>query len=233
MTTTKALTYLRVSTDEQAASGLGLDAQRATLAQALKAREWRHVAELADEGLSGKDMRRPALTQALAMLDRGEADALVVAKLDRLSRSVPDFGRLMERAKRKGWAIVALDLGVDTSTPAGELVANVMASVAQWERQVIARRTSDALQAKKAKGARLGRPVTLDPKVRARIVRERKAGRSFQVIAEKLTADGIPTARGGRWHAETVRGIVGSVSLDAQVRQIQQRQARRNSKVSV
>lgn len=233
MTTTKALTYLRVSTDEQAASGLGLDAQRATLEQALHARGWTHVAELADEGRSGKNMKRPALTEALAMLDRGEADALVVAKLDRLSRSVPDFGRLMERAKRKGWAIVALDLGVDTSTPAGELVANVMASVAQWERQIIAKRTSEALQAKKQRGARLGRPVTLDPKVRARIARERKAGRSFQVIAQKLTAEGIPTARGGEWHKSTVRAVLSSTNLDAQAQQIQRRQARRDSKVSV
>jgi DNA invertase Pin-like site-specific DNA recombinase len=90
------------------------------------------------------------------MLEAGQADALVVAKLDRLSRSVGDFAGLMDLARRQGWALIALDLGVDTTTPAGEMMANVMASFAQFERRVIAQRTKDALAQAKARGVRLG-----------------------------------------------------------------------------
>jgi len=78
-------------------------------------------------------MNRPALNGALDRLDRGEADVLVVAKLDRLSRSVRDFANLVERATQNGWALVALDIDVDTSTPTGELMANIYGSVAQWK----------------------------------------------------------------------------------------------------
>lgn len=73
---------------------------------------------------------------------------MVVAKLDRLSRSVVDAGRLLEEARKRGFNIVALDLGLDLSMPTGELVANVLAAVAQWERRMIGVRTSEALQVK-------------------------------------------------------------------------------------
>jgi hypothetical protein len=87
----------------------------------------------------------------------------------------------MERARRKRWQFVALDLALDTTTPAGELVANVMASVAQWERRVISQRTRDALAAKKATGARLGRP---------RDLAEAESGRgSSQSVTQALRGD--------------------------------------------
>lgn len=214
----RAVTYLRVSTDEQASSGLGIVAQRDALRRALDVRGWDHVAEHADEGLSGSTLNRPALGEALETLKRKQADVLLVSKLDRLSRSVADFAALSEQARRQGWAIVALDVGVDTSTPGGELIANVMSSVAQWERKVIGERTSAALQAKKAQGARLGRPVKLAQDVRERIALERAEGRSFQAIADGLTADGIPTARGGRWYSATVRAVLLSVGYDIEAK---------------
>ena len=139
----------------------------------------------------------------------GQADALVVAKLDRLSRSLVDFAGLMEQARQHGWAFIALDLGVDTTTPAGELVANVMASVAQWERRAIGARTREALAAKKAAGVQLGRPRSVSDDVVARIVRERESGRSLPMIAKGLNDDGVPTARGGiRWYPATVRSAL-------------------------
>lgn len=211
----RAITYARVSTEEQADSGAGLDAQRLTLDGAVEARGWALVASLVDEGRSGGTLNRPALTEALERLDAGEADALVVAKLDRLSRSVLDFARITERAKRKGWAVVALDVDVDMTTPTGELVANITSSVAQWERRIIGARTSEALQARKAAGVRLGRPVELADDVRQRIAGERAAGDSLRTIADRLNAEGVPTARGGRWHASTVRHVMDSLALDA------------------
>ena len=79
-------------------------------------------------------------------------ESLVVAKLDRLSRLVLDFASITELARRKGWAVVALE--VDTTTPTGELTASFTSAVAQWERRIIGARTSDALQAMKDRGAR-------------------------------------------------------------------------------
>ena len=211
----RAITYHRVSTDEQAASGLGLDAQQARTLAAVDARGWSLVATYADNGRSGKDMRRPELAAALEALDAGRADVLIVAKLDRLSRSVLDFARITERARARGWSVVALDVDVDTSTPTGGLVANITSSVAQWEREIIAARTSEALQAKKARGARLGRPVTLPDAVRYRIADERDAGRTLQAIADDLNAEQVPTARGGRWYPSTIAKVLNSVALDA------------------
>lgn len=212
----RAITYLRVSTDEQADSGAGLEAQRRSLSAALDARGWTLVAEHVDEGLSGANLRRPALTEALEVLDNGGAEVLVVAKLDRLSRSVLDFALITERAKAKGWAVVALDVDVDTSTPTGELVANITSSVAQWERRIIGARTSDALQALKASGKRLGRPVALADEIRQRIATERAEGASLRVIAERLNTEAVPTARGGKWHASTVKAVLASLDLDAE-----------------
>jgi len=214
-TTTRAIGYLRVSTDEQAMSGLGLAAQSHTITRAIEARGWTLAEVMTDDGKSGGTMSRPALMTALDALDAGTADVLVVAKIDRLSRSVLDYARITERSRRNGWSIVALDVDVDTSTPTGGLMANMTAAIAEWERQIISVRTIEALAAKRAAGARLGRPVELADGVRARIAAERAAGRTLQAIADALTADGITGARGGKWSPSTVRRVLVSLDLDA------------------
>ena len=212
--TMRAIGYVRVSTDEQAASGLGLEDQRGRLTLEAERRGW-ELELYTDEGYSAKNLDRPAIRQALELLAAGEADALVVLKLDRLSRSLLDFAALMERARAEGWALIALDLGVDTSTPAGEMMANVMASFAQYERRLIAQRTTDALAVKRRQGVRLGRPVTLDREVRDRIATEAAAGQSLAGIARSLNTDQVPTARGGRsWYASTVASVLRSLELD-------------------
>jgi DNA invertase Pin-like site-specific DNA recombinase len=213
----KVIGYVRVSSAEQATSGAGLGAQRAAIAAEVERRGWELVAVEEDAGISGKSTeRRPALARALAAVDSGEAQALVVAKLDRLSRSLLDFAGMMERGRRKGWALVALDLGVDTTTPAGEMMANVLASFAQYERRIIGQRTRDALAIKRAQGVRLGRPRTLAGDVRARIVAERQGGRSLRAIAAGLDVDGVATAQGGaRWYASTVRAVLEAEAVPA------------------
>lgn len=206
----RAIGYVRVSTDEQVNSGLGLAAQRAALEAEAGRRGW-ELDVVADEGLSAKDLNRPGLAAALERLDRRQADVLVVAKLDRLSRSVGDFGALLDRAARRGWSVVCLDLGVDTTTPVGEFTANVVVSAAQYERRLIGQRTRDALAAAKARGTRLGRPQVLDDGLVARIVRLRRDGASFRAIAAQLQADDVPTARGGSaWYASSVRAVCES-----------------------
>jgi DNA invertase Pin-like site-specific DNA recombinase len=209
--------YTRVSTEEQATSGLGLADQRSVIEREAERRGWSEVTYLSDEGYSAKNLSRPAIAQALEMLSSGAASVLVVSKLDRLSRSVLDFAALLERANKEGWQLVVLDLNVDTTTPSGQLVAHVMGAFAQYERQLIAARTSAALQQKKAQGHRLGRPRTLDPAVVNRIVSERAEGASLRAIAAGLMSDGIPTSKGGTlWQAGTVAGVLKSVALDAE-----------------
>jgi DNA invertase Pin-like site-specific DNA recombinase len=201
--------YVRVSSQEQAATGAGLGAQRAAIREEARRRGWDLAAIHEDGGASGRSLDgRPGLSAALRSVATGDADALVVAKLDRLSRSLIDFAGLLERARRERWAVIALDLGVDTTTPAGELVANVMAAVAQWERRAIGERTKAALAIRRSKGVQLGRPRSVSAEIRARVVRERTAGRTFRAIARGLNDDAVPTARGGvNWGGETVRQL--------------------------
>jgi len=201
--------YVRVSTADQADSGAGLAGQREAITAAATGRGWRLKAIYEDPGLSGKGLQRPGLDRALADVRDGTAQGLVVAKLDRLSRSLADFTKLMQRSLAEGWAIVALDVGVDTTTPQGEMVANVMATFAQFERRIIGQRTKDALAIKRQQGVRLGRPPSVPRRVVSRIVKMRSEGKSFGGIADDLNVRGVPTAHGGkRWYPATVRKVM-------------------------
>jgi DNA invertase Pin-like site-specific DNA recombinase len=209
--------YVRVSTAEQADSGLGLEAQRTAIREAAERRGWELVTLLEDRGQSGKSMKgREALHAAIALVEAGGAEALVAAKLDRVSRSIHDFSGLLDRAARGGWKIAVLDMDLDMTTPQGEMVAHVLMSFAQFERRLIGARTRDALAVKKAAGATLGRPSGVRPAVVDRMRRERADGLTLQAIAGGLDADGIPTAQGGAvWHASTVRAVLARAKRDS------------------
>jgi DNA invertase Pin-like site-specific DNA recombinase len=201
--------YARVSTSEQGESGAGLEAQRQAIVATCDSRGWQLV-DVSDDVASGKSRRRrPGLDAAIAACERGDADAIVVAKLDRLSRSALDFASLLERAQRKGWDVVALDLGVDTSTPQGEMFAHMLIAFAQYERRLIGQRTKDALAVKRSQGVKLGRSSTLPTAVRRRIARDRAMGLSYRAIADRLNAAQVPTGQGGRqWYPMTVRTVL-------------------------
>jgi DNA invertase Pin-like site-specific DNA recombinase len=136
---------VRVSTDEQATSGAGLRAQRGAILAECRRRGWELVETFEDAGYSAKDLRRPSLQEALRVLESGDASELVVAKLDRLSRSMLDFTGLMAKATKQHWALIALDVAVDTSTATGEAMANMVATFAQLERRLISQRAREAL----------------------------------------------------------------------------------------
>jgi DNA invertase Pin-like site-specific DNA recombinase len=165
-------------------------------------------------GLVGKNLDRPALTRLLHRITAGER--LVVAKLDRLSRSTLDFAQLLKRSGEEGWSVVVLDL--DTDTAIGHFVVSILAAVAELERGLISERTSAALQAAKARGQRLGvgnRQMTAE--TLAVIVELRESGLSMGAIAARLNDEGVPTARGGsEWHRSTVRSALRSHELDRQ-----------------
>jgi DNA invertase Pin-like site-specific DNA recombinase len=206
--TGKVLGYVRVSTDRQE---LSPEHQRDQLTAEAAHRGW--ALELVeDNGRSGTTMaKRPGLAYALDLLARGHADALVVTKLDRLARSVVDLGRMMEQAKTQGWSIVILDMGIDTTTANGELVANVVAAIGQWEARMIAERTRESLAVKRSRGEPVGRPRTLPAAVRERIAQRRADGLSLRAIAAELNGDQVPTAQGGKaWHASTVKAVLDS-----------------------
>jgi DNA invertase Pin-like site-specific DNA recombinase len=206
---------VRVSTGEQAASGAGLEVQRQAIRAEADRRGWELVEVYSDEGASGKSLKgRPGLSAAFEAIDAGRASGLIVSKLDRLSRSLLDFAGIVDRAQRGGWNLVALDLGVDLATPAGEAMANVMATFAQLERRLISQRTKDALAIKRAEGVDLGRPPQIKLDVEARIAAMHAAGTNAERIAAALNAEHVPTARGGRWHPSTVRVVVRRAERD-------------------
>lgn len=205
----RMLLYVRVSTDEQ---HNGIPAQTAELRRAAKFQDWQVLEVVADKGASGKDLNRPGLRRALELIAAGGADGLAVSKLDRLSRSVVDAGAIAEWFEAAGARLVALDLNVDTSTPTGRMMLNLMATLGQWERETIGQRTRDGLAAVRARGKPTGRPAVADhPELCARIRELRgEGGWTLQAIADQLNAEQVPTLRGGKlWRVSSVESAAG------------------------
>ena len=211
----KAVGYTRVSTEEQARSGLGLEAQAAVIRAEAAVKGWELVKIIVDDGYTGRTMNRPGINIALGMLRAGEAAALITADLDRLARDVESGARLIKQAGSEGWDVVVPGWGIDTSTADGRMVTHFKLAIAENMAAKLSEWTRAALAAKKARGFRLGRPVKLDPATRRRIGRMRAKGATLRSIATRLNAEGVPTAHGGsRWHAETVAGVLRSLDLD-------------------
>lgn len=207
-----ALGYIRVSTAEQAEHGASMEAQRAALTIEAERRGWK-LEIVSDQGLSAKNLNRPGLMAALERLDRGQAQFLLAIRLDRVSRSVADFAGLLDRAGRKGWGMVLLSPNIDTSDPAGRFTANVLASAAQYERELIGARTREGMAQRKLEGVTLGRPRTMAPEALEMITAGQQRGDSLRTIAAALEAASIPTAHGGaKWHASTIKAALASAA---------------------
>jgi DNA invertase Pin-like site-specific DNA recombinase len=185
----KAVLYRRVSTNAQGESGLGLASQTEAMRGHVKLKGWTIVEELEDIASGGSTKDRPGLERCLSLIEAKQADALVVAKLDRATRSVGDFSRLLDRLEKAGAAFVALDIGVDTSSPGGRLVSNVIAAVADWERATIGARIKDALRSKPN--------YAYSEDVRARARELKASGLTLERIAIRLEREGIKPLRGG------------------------------------
>jgi DNA invertase Pin-like site-specific DNA recombinase len=197
--------YVRVSTDEQGRTGYGLEAQRDAITVECERRGWQLLCVESDIASGGSTRKRPGLARALDACSGGKAEGLVAAKVDRLSRSVLDFAGLAERARRDGWNLCVLDLGVDTSTPMGEALSNMAMTFAHLERRLIGERTKAGLAVARKRGVKLGRPVTpLTHEALIHARRLRGAGLTFAAIADDLNAGPHRSALGKRWWPTTV-----------------------------
>jgi site-specific DNA recombinase len=202
----KAVGYIRVSTSEQADEWHSLAAQQAKLAAYAQLYDVELVTVEVDAGLSAKAMERPALQRSLAMLKSGQAEALLVCKLDRLTRSVKDLGFLVDAYFAHGkYTLMSVSEQFDTRSAAGRLVLNALASVAQWERETIGERTREVMQHMKRAGQVYSRPCLTDGAAINRMRELRAEGMAYRGIAQQLAAEGHQTARGGQWDESTVR----------------------------
>jgi DNA invertase Pin-like site-specific DNA recombinase len=204
----RAVGYIRVSTAEQASSGLGMEAQRTAITTACTQRGWLLQEFFEDAGVSSVARHRPGLAAALAAVRAGEADAIVVAKLDRLARSTLHAATLFADAAKNNWELIIVD--VDASSGGGRFMRNVMAAAAEYEHELIAARTRDALAAARARGIKLGRPRDIEPDVEDRIVSLRKRSRlSARAIAKRLESAHVLSPRGSeRWHPATITRVL-------------------------
>jgi DNA invertase Pin-like site-specific DNA recombinase len=162
---------------------------------------------LVEDGKSAKTMNRPKIAYARELLASGQASMLLATKIDRVSRSITDFIQLIEDAERQGWRLVLTAMALDTSTATGRFVARLMGEIAELERE----RTSEALQAKKAQGARLGVPdrVRVPEPVRVRILQLRDQGETYTAICRALEGAGIRTARGrATWYPSSIQAVL-------------------------
>lgn len=229
---TKVVAYIRVSTDKQAERGVSLEAQEAKVRAYAALYDLELVDVVIDAGVSAKTLDRPGLQRALGLLKSGAASAFLVVKLDRLTRSVADLGRLVEAHFQKA-ALLSVGEQIDTRTAAGRLVLNVLGSVSQWEREAIGERTSAAMQHKRTLGERVGAvpygsrlaedgvALVPEPHEQAiiRVARSLRAdGASLRGVARGLTRRGLRSRTGAPFAAEQVRRMgVGAVESTASI----------------
>jgi len=215
----RVFAYLRVSSIQQKDSGAGLAAQWDSIRSEAKRRNWEVVSVYQDAGISAKRVaKQPQLQAALVALKSHAADGIVVAKLDRLTRSLGDFADLLARGVREGWSVVALDLNIDTSTPQGEAMANMLAVFAQWERRIIGVRTREALAVKRREGKRFGSKPYMAPEVATWVFKrycrlDRARGVQARLVRElnmkaKKNPLYAPPHGGSAWRQSTIHDIV-------------------------
>lgn len=212
--------YTRVSTREQAEEGLSLGTQRAAIETECVRRGWELVEVIVDDGYTGTNEDRPGYARLVQiMAKRKRPDAVVVARLDRLTRSLRELATLMERADKR-WGLVALDMDLNTTTANGQLVMHIIGAVSHWESRMNSERTSAGMKAahERAKGSghKLGFQRRVDDVTVRRIVRARDNGQPFNKIAARLDRQGVPTPGGGaRWYPSTVARVYDAATKAA------------------
>src|SRR5271165_2206959 len=214
----KTVGYIRVSTDKQADRGVSLDAQAEKI-RAMAVVQGGELLDIIVDAESAKSLNRPGMTRLPELVDSGDVQAVIVAKLDRLKRSVKDLCTLLERFERHGVALVSVAESLDTGSAAGRLVLNIMTAVSQWEREAIGERTRDAMSHKRTNGERVGNiqfgyrlgadgkhlePDPAEQSVLQEIRQLRQSGHTMRGIAATLNHRARRTRRGSAWRLEHV-----------------------------
>lgn len=207
----RALGYASVNRDGKGTAEL--DAQRVAIqrcAQGLRLELIEVVREREPE--KGKALDRAGLSYVIERIAAGDASCVVVTGLDRLSRSVAELGTIVQWLERNEVRLVAVDLGLDTSSSAGRATARALASVAGWERERLSERTRKGLAAARSKrhANSESKPGGDWPDIRKRIAAMRADGMTLQAIADVLNKEGVPTPRGGtEWRPSSVQTAAG------------------------
>jgi DNA invertase Pin-like site-specific DNA recombinase len=218
----KVIGYVRVSTKDQATEGVSLEAQEERIKAYCVVKDWELMGIFKDEGFSGKGLDRPGVQEVLRLVDLREIDALVIWKIDRLTRSVRDLNELIDLLKAKDVALVSLNENLDTTSATGKLLINLLGSIGQWEREAIGERTKMAMAYLKKNRRVYSRPVFgFDLVANGQLVenpeeqgviqfmeKQRSQGSRYQQIADHLDSKGVKTKRGGFWQPNTVRKIL-------------------------
>jgi DNA invertase Pin-like site-specific DNA recombinase len=160
---------------------------------------------------NGRQGPGPGLRWALERIDAGDADALIIARLEHLSPSVAHLSPMLSWFTSRGRTLITIDFQLNTSTEAGRLAAAALTGVGGWERKRLAARTRRGLEAARARGSAQGRPAVADvPELRERIARMHDQGMTLQAIADVLNEEGVPTLRGGAmWRPSSVQRATG------------------------
>ena len=222
---TKVIGYIRVSKDDQVRSGLGLEDQKQKLKAYSQLYDLELIGTIVDPGASAKSLkRRPGLDKALKMLKSGKASAVLVAKLDRLTRSVKDLGYLLdEYFSDKGFSLLSVAENIDTRSAVGRLVVNVLGSVAQWERETISERTKDALAVKRRRGEKIGTVPYGKREVAGKLVTNDREDSVMKEIARLKASNWSVRAIAKRLRSLGIRSRTGELISKTQVHRIMKR----------
>ena len=217
----KAIAYLRVSTNEQANKGVSLQAQEEKIRAYCGLYNLILTEIVKDSGISAKNLKRPGIQKIIEKVKRKEIGAIICLKLDRLTRSVKDLALLVELVNKHNVALISVQEKIDTGTASGRMVINLLATVAQWERETIGERTKTALEYKKSKGECVGNiPIGYrreghmlvedgNEQKALTLIRElRDRGHSYKGIAREINGLDLKPNRGNRWHTTQIARIL-------------------------
>lgn len=225
----KVIGYIRVSTDKQDISPA---VQRAKLDAYCTVKDWTLSEVVEDLAQGSATLKRPGMQRLLAMIEAGAVGTVIVYKLDRLTRSVADLDTLVKLFERKGVALVSLQESLDATTATGRLMMNLLASVSQWEREVIGERTRDAMRHLRREGKSTGgdapygwtvdkrnhlTPNPQEQRILATAKQLWAEGLSLRQVGAQLAARGMYPRNGKRWHPQTVKNCLTG-TFDAEPR---------------